>query len=157
MTLISTESSSNNPIEVTLKARKKARLLLMQALYQWQMHESTGIDLRALQQQFHQMNNMERCDVHYFDTLLFAIPENIIAIETAFTPYLDRTVKELNPIECALLRLGTYELLFRLEIPSRVILNEAVYLAKEYGSEEGYKYVNGVLNKVARATRPMEF
>lgn len=136
-----------------LKIRKKARQLLMQALYQWQMTEA---DLLSIQEQFHQMNDETKYDVTYFDTLLNKIPKHLSEIDEAFTPYLDRKIHDLNPIELAILRVGTYELLYCLEIPYRVVLNEAINLTKEYGSEDGHKYVNGVLNKVAREIRENE-
>lgn len=138
---------------MNLKARKKARQLLMQAIYQWQM---TGMDLYPIQMQFHQMNDMTKCDVNYFDTLLYKIAKNLSDVDATFEPHLDRKISELNPIELATIRLGTYELQHCLEIPYRVVLNEAISLTKEYGSEDGYKYVNGILNKVAREVRKIE-
>lgn len=139
-----------------LKARKKARQLLMQALYQWQM---TGMDLYSIQMQFHQMNEMTnpaKCDTEYFDTLFYKITKNLTETDAAFEPYLDRKLNDLNPIELSIIRLGTYELLHCPEIPYRVVLNEAISLAKNYGSEDGHKYVNGILNKVAREVRALE-
>ncbi len=140
-----------------LKARKKARQLLMQALYQWQM---TGMDLYAIQMQFHQMNdmtNITKCDTEYFNTLFYAIAKNISEVDASFSPYLDRKLDDLNPIELAVMRLGAYELLHCPEIPYKVVLNEAINLAKGYGSEDGHKYVNGILNKVAHDVRKVEF
>lgn len=138
---------------IRVKPRKKARQLLMQALYQWNI---TGMDIYPIQMQFHQMNDMSKCDVEYFDTLLYKIVKNLTEVDTTFEPHLDRKLADLNPIELAIIRLGTYELLHCLEIPYRVVLNEAISLTKEYGSEDGYKYVNGVLNKVARDVRKLE-
>lgn len=137
-----------------LKARKKARLLLMQAIYQWEM---TGMDIYPIQQQFHAMNDMTKCDTEYFDTILLSISKIISTIDAAFEKHLDRKFNELNPIELAVIRLGTYELLHQLEIPYRIILDEAIGLTKTYGSTDGYKYVNGILNKVARDVRVIEF
>jgi transcription antitermination protein NusB len=139
-----------------LKARKKARQLLMQALYQWQM---TGMDLYAIKMQFHTMNDMtnpSKCDTEYFDTLFYNIAKNIVETDAAFSPYLDRELKDLNPIELAVIRLGSHELLHCPEIPCRVVLNEAISLAKNYGSEDGHKYVNGILNKLAHEVRKIE-
>jgi N utilization substance protein B len=147
-------SASFTPPLSNLKARKKARQFLMQALYQYQI---TGMGWSAIHQQFHHMNDMTKCDLPYFDTLMNKIPQNLEQIDATFEPYLtDRKLVDLNPIECAVIRLGTYELLHCIEIPCRVVLNEAIHLAKEYGSEDGYKYVNGVLNKVARQVRTSE-
>jgi N utilization substance protein B len=71
----------------------------------------------------------------------------------AFLPYIDRPLTELNPVELAIMRIGVYELLHRHDIPYRVIINEALELAKKFGAEEGHKYVNGILDKVARDAR----
>jgi N utilization substance protein B len=136
-----------------LKARKKARQLLMQAIYQQQIND---MDWYSTQMQFHQMNDMSKCDVVYFDTIMKHIPQKLSEIDETFEPYLDRKLTELNPIEYAVIRLATYELLYCLEIPYRVVINEAISLAKEYGSEDGHKYVNGILNKVARKIRTAE-
>lgn len=136
-----------------LKARKKARQLLMQAIYQQQIND---MDWYATQMQFHQMNDMSKCDVEYFDTIMRNIPQKLSEIDETFEPFLDRKLSELNPIEYAVLRVATYELLYCLEIPYRVVINEAISLAKEYGSEDGHKYVNGILNKVARKIRTAE-
>ncbi len=136
-----------------LKARKKARQLLMQAIYQ---HQINDMDWYAIQMQFHQMNDMSKCDTSYFDAAMQNIGKHLSDIDTTFEPYLDRKLSELNPIEYAIIRLGTYELLYCLEIPYRVVLNEAIALTKEYGSEDGHKYVNGILNKVARKIRTAE-
>ena len=136
-----------------LKARKKARQLLMQALYRQHIHH---VEWNSVQQQFHQMNDMAKCDVIYFDTIMQNFSKHLTEVNSTFEPYLDRKTSELNPIEHALIQLGTYELLYCLEIPYRVVINEAIALAKEYGSEDGHKYVNGILNKVARQIRTSE-
>lgn len=136
-----------------LKARKKARQLLMQAIYQ---HHITEMDWYPIQMQFHQMNDMTKCDGVYFDTIMQNFPKKISEINATFESFLDRKITELNPIEHAIIQLGTYELLYCLEIPYRVVINEAISLAKEYGSEDGHKYVNGILNKVARKIRTAE-
>lgn len=136
-----------------IKQRKKARQLLMQALYQWQL---TAHDLRDIQQQYYTLNDMSKCDAAYFDTALFAIPKDISTLDEAFTSYLDRKITDLNPIELTIIRLGTYELLHCPEVPYRVILNETINLAKTFGADEGHKYVNGILNKVAREVRKIE-
>ena len=137
----------------TIRGKRRARRLIVQALYQWQM---TGHEIYEIEAQFRVSNNMEKVDTDYFCRLLHGIPQNIQEIESNFKEYLDRPIEDLNPIELAVLRIGTFELLHCLEIPYKVVLDESVSLTKEYGSQDGYKYVNGVLNKLAQKARATE-
>ena len=139
--------------EIKPSMRKKARSYLLQALYQWTI---SGSPLNQIFEEYVEHHNMAKVDVDYFKTLLMEIPKNLTSIDEAFTPFLDRPIKDLNPIELCVLRISTYELLHRLELPYPIILKEAVSLAKTYGATDGYKYVNGVLDKAAKALRPHE-
>ncbi len=139
--------------EIKPSMRKKARGYLLQALYQWTL---SGSPLNQIFEEYVEHHNMAKVDVDYFKTLLMEIPKNLTSIDEAFTPFLDRPIKDLNPIELCVLRISTYELLHRLELPYPIILKEAVNLAKTYGATDGYKYVNGVLDKAAKALRPHE-
>lgn len=125
----------------------------MQALYQWMM---SGADLYEIEAQFRAEHDSSKVDIEYFKELLYQIPKQLADIDTIFTPFLDRSIDELNPVELSILRIGCYELRHRLEIPYRVVINESVSLTKEFGAEEGHKYVNGVLDKVAKCTRQSE-
>lgn len=136
-----------------IKGKRNARKLVMQALYQWLM---SGSDLFEIEAQFHVANNMEKVDVDYFHHLLHDIPKHLNAIETAFSVYLDRAVHELNPVELSVLRLGSYELMYCPEIPYKVVLDESISLTKSFGSQDGHRYVNGVLNNLARQVRAVE-
>lgn len=136
-----------------ISGKKKARKLALQALYQWLM---SGSDLAEIEIQFRIANNMDKVDVDFFRRLLYGVPKDLTVLEEAFTPFIDRPVQGLNPIELTVLRLGTFELLFCPETPYRVILNEAISLAKEYGSQDGHRYVNGVLNNLAKQIRAVE-
>lgn len=136
-----------------IRGKRRARKLLLQALYQWQMSKT---DMTEIDAQFQVFNNMQRVDMDYYKKILYGIPKALATIEATFSPYLDRNVNELNPIELAVLRLGTFELLFCLETPSRVILDESVLLSKEFGSQDGHRYVNGVLHHVAHQVRAIE-
>ena len=136
-----------------IRAKRKARRIALQALYQWQMSAS---DLYEIEAQYRLSNDMQKIDIEYFSRLLHRIPSELSEIDALFEPYLDRTIKELNPIELAVLRLGTFELYHCLEIPYKVVLDESVLLTKTFGAQDGYKYVNGVLNQVARKTREAE-
>lgn len=137
----------------SIRAKRRARKLALQALYQWHM---SGASLTEIDAQCRTFNNMDRVDTDYFVVLLYEIPKQLSAIETALTPFLDRPLQELNPIELTVLRLSAYELIHRLEIPYRVVLDEAVNLAKEFGSQEGHRYVNGVLHQLASQVRTIE-
>lgn len=134
--------------------RQRARRLLVQALYQWQM---TGNNINDIELQFlsHE-ENCKKLDIDYFRELLRAIPESVDTIEALFVPLLDRPLKNIDPIELSILRLSCYELAERIDIPYRVVINEALELAKLYGAEESYKYVNGILDRLAKTVRPIE-
>lgn len=134
--------------------RKKARQLALQALYQWQL---TKTPLDVIEQEFSQFNNMKRVDRDYFSTLLQGVVSHLTEIDAAFVTLLDRKIEALNPVELAVLRMGTYELLFCKELPYRVILDEMVSLTKLFGAEAGYRYVNGILDPLARRIRASEY
>ncbi len=132
--------------KISPQARTAARQRLVQALYQWAM---TGEDVQVIETQFMTEENMQRVDIQYFHTLLHEIPAQISALDEALSPLLDRPLTQLNPVEHAILRLGCYELKHCPDIPWRVIINEAVNLAKKFGAGNGHRYVNGVLDKLA--------
>jgi N utilization substance protein B len=136
-----------------IRGLRRARRLSLQALYQWHM---SGTELTEIDAQFQANNNMERVDTVYFSRLLYGIPKHLHALEASFAPYLDREVLELNPIELTVLRLGAFELLHCPEIPCRVVLDESVLLTKEFGSQDGHRYVNGVLHNLAKKARADE-
>lgn len=137
----------------SIRSKQRARKLALQALYQWHM---SGSELTEIDAQFRVKNNMERVDTEYFCALLYGIPKNLNELEAAFAPFLDRKVNELNPIELTVLRLGAFELMHCPEIPYRVVLDEAITLTKEFGSQDGHRYVNGVLHNLAKQSRKIE-
>ena len=134
-------------------ARHKARRLATQALYAWQM---SGQDLVDLDEQIRLDHDMSKVDQEYFDELLHKIPANIQELDAHIIPLLDRDLDKVDPIERAILRLGAYEMVFRLDVPYRVVINEGVELAKTFGAEDGHKFVNGILDGVARKLRAVE-
>ncbi len=136
-----------------ISKRKKARHLLVQALYQWSMSGSSLVDIEA---EFRADNDMAKVDTGFFHEVLHGVPKNLDVIEAAFEPFLDRKVSELDPIALAVLQLGVYELMYRIDVPYRVVINEAVSLTKKFGATDSYKYVNGVLDKVAAEKRATE-
>lgn len=136
-----------------IRARQRARQLILQALYQWLVAKHPMVEVEA---QFRAINNMHQVDEVYFSEVLKGIEMHCPEIDAAFIPFLDRKLQELNPVELSILRLSAYELLFRIETPYRIILEESVLLAKTFGAQDGFRYVNGVLNQLARQVRPTE-
>lgn len=137
----------------SIRGKRKARKLALQALYQWLM---SGTDAHEIEAQFRVINKMDKVDVDYFCRLLHGVPKHVSSLEAHFTPFLDREISALNPIELTVLRLGSFELLYCPEIPYKVVLDEAISLTKEFGSQDGYRYVNGVLNNLAHQVRSIE-
>ena len=136
-----------------LKKRKKARQLAMQALYQWHFSQ---LSLQDLILQFLDDIDNNKIDVDYFKNALNQVLVNKEKIDQTMAEYLDREIDELNPVELSILRLAMYELMYRLDIPYRVVINEAVQLGKDFGSVEGYKYINGVLDAAGKKLRAAE-
>jgi N utilization substance protein B len=134
-------------------ARRKARRFLLQALYEWQVSSNP---LNEIDAALTVKINHNKVDVAYFHEALHAIPAKLDLIDAKLASCLDRPLTNLNPVELAALRIGAYELLSRLDIPYRVAINEAVEVTKAFGSAEGHKYVNGVLNKLAQELRVAE-
>ena len=136
---------------MTPKQRSRARVV--QAIYQWLL---SGEDIKKIEQQF--LNQKEgKISKAFFSNLLLNIPKNIAILEDIIIPTIDRSVDELGPTEKAILYLGVYELKFQLEVPYRVVINEAVELAKLYGAEGSFKLVNSSLDKIAPDLRSLEF
>lgn len=134
--------------------RGLARRLTVQALYQWLINET---DPSVLLRQFReQEEGLGRADPAYFEELLNGTVAHAAELTVAITPHLDRPLNQLDPVEHAILLLGAYELQHKPEVPWKVAVNEAVNLAKVFGAEEGFKFVNGVLDKLARASRAGE-
>jgi N utilization substance protein B len=125
----------------------------MQALYQWQISRNA---LRDIENQFRGEYDFSQVDLDFFQDLLHQVPAQLGSLEETFTPYLDRPLKDLTPIELSLLRMGTYELAHRIDVPFKVVINEAVSLAKKFGAAESHKYINGVLDNVAKQLRSVE-
>lgn len=125
----------------------------MQALYQWDL---SGSDLPLIRRQFLEAEDFSRADTKYFIELLSEAPKNIDIIDENISKFIDRPFEQLDPVERAVLRLATYELLYRLDIPFRVCINEAVQLTRKFGAEQGHAFVNGVLDKAAQKLRAAE-
>jgi transcription antitermination protein NusB len=134
-------------------SRRRAREFALQALYQWLVNESAAETLLA---QLKEQKDFPKADQALAEALLRGAISNAEALRQLVTPHLDRTMKELSPVEHALLLLSTFELRDHADTPYRVIINEAIELAKSFGGTDGHKYVNGVLDKLAAELRPDE-
>jgi len=134
-------------------ARRRAREYALQGLYQWQVAGNTVGDIRA---HLAGDERFARADGEYFAQLLGGTVAAAADLEREIAPALDRRIEELSPVERGILLLAAWELKHAPEVPYRVVINEAIELAKEFGGTDGYKYVNGVLDKLAPRLRPAE-
>ncbi|HUK03948.1 MAG TPA: transcription antitermination factor NusB [Burkholderiales bacterium] len=134
----------------TPSARHRAREVALQALYAWRVQGGDALGhARSLE-------GWERCDRDFAQDLLNSIPEKLEILEQRIARHLDRSLASLSPVERAILLIGAYELAERPETPFKVVLNEAIELGKSFGGTDGHKFVNGVLEKLARELRPEE-
>lgn len=144
----------NKQARNTLAAeRHKARHYAMQALYQWHM---AAAPVNQIEAEFRADYDFAHVDLEYFQALLHGVPASVTELEAVFEPLLDRKLDDLGPVERSLLRMGTWELQQRIDVPWKVVINEAVSLAKKFGATDSHKYINGVLDKVARQLRKAE-
>ncbi|PMB54481.1 transcription antitermination factor NusB [Coxiella endosymbiont of Rhipicephalus microplus] len=130
--------------------RHNARRYSLQALYQWAFGETPS---DVLINKFSEEHDISDADFLYFKDLIMGTIQDIAFIEKLIVKHLDRDINALNPVELAVLRLATYELLYRKDVPYKVIIDEAVELVKEFGAQEGYKYVNAVLDVLSNQIR----
>ncbi|WP_068857505.1 transcription antitermination factor NusB [Perlucidibaca aquatica] len=143
-----TQANGLNP-----SARRKARRFALQGLYEWQLSGNPSYEIEA---RYRVENAMHKVDLDYFHELLSRIPTLTETLDALFEPFLDRAFETLDPVELATLRIGTYELKHRLDVPYRVVINEGIELAKTFGASESHKYINGVLDQLAATLRPHE-
>ncbi|ETI57774.1 transcription antitermination factor NusB [Marinomonas profundimaris] len=133
--------------------RSASRRLALQAVYQWQMNQSAVSEIET---QFVMDQDMDSCDKAYFREILQGVTASAKKLDNLFEELLDRPLSELDPIELAIMRIGSFELSQRLDVPYRVAINESVELAKGFGATESHKYVNGILDKLAQRVRREE-
>ena len=134
-------------------ARRKARHYAMQALYQWEM---AGASLNSIEAEFLVDNDMTHVDVEYFRDILRGVPKSLDELDEMLTPCLSRDMKEVTPVEKAILRLAAFELAHRIDVPYRVVINESVELSKKFGATESHKFINGALDQLAQQVRVVE-
>ncbi len=135
-------------------ARSKARRFVLQALYQMHM---TGTTAAEVETQFRQDHDMKRVDTEYLHDVLIGIAKNRSELIAQVTPQLDRKFEELDPVETAALKIGAFELMHRVDVPYRVVINEGVELVKQFGASESHKLVNTVLDSLAKIHREAEY
>ena len=145
-------SKINSRPRIPLAQRRKARRLVLQALYQWLM---SGSDPLVISKQYRE-ETLGKVDWNYFEEVFSEIPGATQKLNESLEPLLDRELVALDPIEKALLYLGTFELANRIDVPYRVVINECVELAKIFGATDSHKYIIGVLDKLASELRPAE-
>jgi len=141
----------NNGIDPVLRTRARRRA--MQAVYAWQM---SGGEARAVIAQFAHEQAREQADLVYFEDLVRGVIGHHASLDAALRPFLDREVAQVDPVERSVLRIAAYELKHRLDIPYRVVINEAIETAKRFGAEHGHTYINGVLDGAAEEWRAVE-
>ncbi len=134
-------------------AKTNARKCAVQALYQWQM---TGEDLSQIELHFMEEGMLQGAQKKFFIEIFYGVPKQLNAIDEAMAEFVDRPVEKIDPVERAVLRIGVYELLNRLDTPYKVIINEGVNLAKCFGADGSHKYINGILDKVSQNQRAIE-
>lgn len=140
-----TPGNNINPV-----ARHNARRYALQAMYQWQI---AGTSIAEIETEFMRFHIDKKLDLPYFKELIHGVPKHQHEIDKEMQPFLERGLHEIDPVELAVLRLAIYELIKRPDVPYRVIINEALELTKKFGSIDGYKFVNGILDRVAKKTR----
>ena len=146
------ESARSNRKRIPLAQRRKARRVILQAVYQWIMTQDSPKDIAKQYRE----ETEGKVDWDYFGEIFVEIPAQVIQLNEFLEPVIDRQLKALDPIEKALLYLGTYELAYRIDVPYRVVINECIELAKVFGATDGHKYINGVLDKLAKTLRAVE-
>ena len=141
-------------MKVSPATRRKARHYGMQAIYQWQMTQAAPHIIEA---EFRTDNDMTHVDTDYFHELVQKVPEMSEELDQHYQPFLqDRSLEELDPITKALLRMATYEFAHRIDVPYKVVINEAVSLGKKFGATDSFKFINGVLDQLAVTLRAIE-
>jgi transcription antitermination protein NusB len=135
------------------QARSRARRGAVQAIYQWQVGGGSSASIRT---EFRERDGMKDVDWAFFDTLVDGVIKDCDELDSALLPLLDREIGALDPVERAILRISTHEFRSQLEVPFKVVINEGVQLARVFGADKSHRYINGVLDVLARKLRPHE-
>ena len=134
-------------------ARRRAREFVLQGVYQWLL---SGNSVPMIEDHVSGVSGFEKADLAFFTRVLRGTVNNAAELREAFAPFIHRGVEELSPVEHAILLIASYELKNDIETPYRVVINEAIELAKEYGGTDGHRFVNGVLDRLAGELRKVE-
>ena len=134
-------------------ARTRARRLAMQGLYEWQVSDNKPSEIET---QYLIEKETNKVDIEYFRELISKVPLHCEELDTHISPLISRPLAEVDPVELAVLRLGTYELLYHPEVPYRVVINESVELVKMFGADQGHRFVNGIMDRLAASLRTIE-
>ncbi len=141
-------------MKVSAAARGRARRIAMQAIYQWQITENP---LHIIEAECHSENDMENVDTEYFSELFRGVVKSKDDLDAQYEPFLvGLTLDQVDPISQAILRYAVYEFKQRVDVPYRVVINEAINLAKKYGAADSHKFINGILDKAAVRLREAE-
>ncbi|PCH97369.1 MAG: transcription antitermination factor NusB [Gammaproteobacteria bacterium] len=131
--------------------RRKARELAVQAIYSWQLSQNSVTDIEV---NFISDNSKRRFDIEYFQQLLRGVTSSVAELDLAISPHVDRPLDGIDQVEKAILRVAVYELSDCQDVPYRVVINEAIELAKSFAADDSHKFVNGVLDKAVKLIRP---
>lgn len=138
-------------------ARRRAREFALKGVYSWLIRGDESLrEAGAIDAHIRDDDEFSEADAAWYKTLLHGVMAQAPELRERFLPYIDRGIDELSPIEHGILLIGSYELVHHIEVPYRVVINEAVELAKSFGGTDGFKFVNGVLDKLAADVRPVE-
>ena len=135
-----------------LSERQKARRMLLQALYQWEMAKAPVNEIMAEYLVYYK----GKIDRYFFKEVFPEVVKHAAELDTMMVPLLDRELKDIDPVEISLMRLGLYELAHRIDVPYKVVINESVELAKVFGATDSHKYINGVLDRASKTLRTLE-
>jgi len=133
--------------------RRKARELAVQAIYSWQISQNSVSDIEV---NFIADNSKRRFDIEYFQQLIRGVTGNVAELDLAISPHVDRPLDDIDHVEKAILRVAVYELSDCQDVPYRVVINEAIELAKSFAADDSHKFVNGVLDKAVKLIRPQD-
>lgn len=138
-------------------ARRMAREFALQGVYAWLLSKGDDADLGEIDAHIRDGEGFEQADLEWYHTLFQGAVSKSEELRSGFLPFIDRDLTELSPIEHAILLIGSFELIYHIEVPYKVAINESVELAKSFGGTDGYRFVNGVLDKLAAQARQAEF
>ena len=148
-----TLDSKVNPRKKKISNRRKSRELVMKSIYRGLVNQ---IDINQIKKDIQEDPDYIRADQGLYEEMLLGVFKNIDSLKQEIESYIDRSYEELSPIELSIIYFSLYELKYSVSVPYKVVINEAVEIAKTYGGADGYKYINGILNQAAKANRTDE-